>query len=372
MSILVSTYTISTLTPPSPQFSSDATGSHQDQLPQARASLQDLGGQSASDTGGDAATATSPSPDNPLIEASGVASSVTITLSATAQKSIAQQNQALSQLQQVVEQLRNSNHNAAAARLKQLLQEFRALQQFGTASARALAGLAKQISAAAADLSQGGGNGATSTTDTSFADAALAGGQAPDDSANTPADEGPTASAASPTAVTGSNVPQAAAGTPATPSENIAAETAASEGHQAPTHGSQTADSRTAATDPSSGSANPGVVAASDAQRQALLDHLKEQASQNAAQAQAASADRDLLTQAANAVGTVRAIVKQAAKEEQEKHRGKSGTALDQLAKTVDSSAAEVEKALNQAAAAPVSTPLSTAATSAAGINITV
>jgi hypothetical protein len=192
----------------------------------------------------------------------------------------------------------------------------------------------------------------------------LAGGQAPDDSANTPADEGP------PTAVTGSNVPQAAAGTPATPPENIADETAASEGHQAPTAGSQTADSRTAATDPSSGSANP--AAASNAQRQALLDHLKEQASQNAAQAQAASADRDLLTQAANAVGTVRAIVKQAAKEEQEKHRGKSGTELDQLAKTVDSSAAEVEKALNQAAAAPVSTPLSTTATSAAGINITV
>jgi hypothetical protein len=103
-----------------------------------------------------------------------------------------------------------------------------------------------------------------------------------------------------------------------------------------------------------------------------LLDHLKEQANQNAAQAQAASADRDLLTQAANAVGTIRAIVKQAAKEEQEKHRAKSGTELDQLAKTVDSSAAEVEKALNQAAAAPGSTPLSTAATSAAGINITV
>jgi len=349
MSILVSTYTISTLTPPSAQFSSDATGSHQAQLPQAQAS-RDLGGKSASDTGGDAATATSPG--NRLI----ASESVTITLSATAQKSVAQQDQALSQLQQVIAQLRNSSHNAAAARLKQLLQEFRALQQFGTASARALAALAKQISAAAADLSQGGGNGATSTTDTS---------------ANTPADEGPTASAASPTAVTGSNVPQAA-GTPATPSENIAAEAAASEGHQAPTHGSQTADSRTAATDPLSGSANPGVVAASDAQRQALLDHLKEQASRNAAQTQAASADRDLLTQAANAVGTIRAIVKQAAKEEQEKHRGKSGTELDQLAKTVDSSAAEVEKALNQAAAAPVSTPLSTAATSAVGINITV
>jgi len=364
MSILVSTYTISTLTPPSAQFSSDATGSHQAQLPQAQAS-RDLGGKSASDTGGDAATATSPG--NRLI----ASESVTITLSATAQKSVAQQDQALSQLQQVIAQLRNSSHNAAAARLKQLLQEFRALQQFGTASARALAALAKQISAAAADLSQGGGNGATSTTDTSFADAALAGGQAADDSANTPADEGPTASAASPTAVTGSNVPQAA-GTPATPSENIAAEAAASEGHQAPTHGSQTADSRTAATDPLSGSANPGVVAASDAQRQALFDHLKEQASRNAAQTQAASADRDLLTQAANAVGTIRAIVKQAAKEEQEKHRGKSGTELDQLAKTVDSSAAEVEKALNQAAAAPVSTPLSTAATSAAGINITV
>ena len=59
MSILVSTYTISTLTPPSAQFSSDATGSHQAQLPQAQAS-RDLGGKSASDTGGDAATATSP------------------------------------------------------------------------------------------------------------------------------------------------------------------------------------------------------------------------------------------------------------------------------------------------------------------------
>jgi hypothetical protein len=261
MSILVSTYTISTLTPPSPQFSPDAAGSRQAQLPQAQAS-RDLGGKSASDTGGDAATETSLSPGNRLI----ASESVTITLSATAQKSIAQQNQALSQLRQVVEQLRNSNHNAAAARLKQLLQEFRALQQLGTTSARALAALAKQISAAAADLSQGSGNGATATTDTSFADATLAGGQgqAPDDSANTPADEGPTPSAASPTAVAGSNVPQAAAGTPATPPENIAAETAASEGYHAPIAGSQTANSRTAATDPSSGS---GVVAASDTQR---------------------------------------------------------------------------------------------------------
>ena len=125
MSILVSTYTISTLTPPSAQFSSDATGSHQAQLPQAQAS-RDLGGKSASDTGGDAATATSPG--NRLI----ASESVTITLSATAQKSVAQQDQALSQLQQVIAQLRNSSHNAAAARLKQLLQEFRALQQFGT------------------------------------------------------------------------------------------------------------------------------------------------------------------------------------------------------------------------------------------------
>src|SRR5579883_1653018 len=47
----------------------------------------------------------------------GVASeSVTITLSTTAQQTLAVQNQALGQLRQVIEQLRNSNHNAAATR----------------------------------------------------------------------------------------------------------------------------------------------------------------------------------------------------------------------------------------------------------------
>jgi hypothetical protein len=372
VSISALTHTIGTLSPSNVQSSFDAIGSqvaYQGQLPQAQASLQNRGGVSTSDTGGDAATSTSPS--NPLIKASAVASeSVTITLSATAQKSIAQQNQALGQLRQLNEQLRNSNHNAAAARLKQLLQEFRALQQLGTASARALAALAKQISAAAADLSQGDESGATSTTDTSFADATPAGGQAPDDSANTQADEGSTPSAASPTAATSSNAPQPVAGTLVTPPKNIAAETVASEGHDAPSAGLQTADSRTAAT--SSGSANPGVTQARDAQRQALLDHLKEQASQSAAQTQAASADRDLLTQAANAVGAIQSIVKQAAEEEREKYKGKSGAELDQLAKTVDSSAAEVEKALNQVVVAPVAAPLSSAATSAAGIDITV
>jgi len=374
VSISALNYPISTLTPPNAQFSSDAIGSrvaYQGQPPQGQALLQDSGGGSASDKGGDVAAGTQPG--KPQIKASGLASeSVTITLSAAAQQSIAQQNQALSQLRQVVEQLRNSNHDAASARLKQLLQEFRALQQLGTASARALAALAKQISAAAAELSQGSGNGAAPTADTSFADETLAAGQPADDSADTQGDEGSAPSATSPTAVTSSNVPPAAAGTPATPLQNIGADNAASEGRHAPDVDSQTSDSRTAATDPSSGSANPGVVAPSDTQRQALLDHLKEQASQKAAQTQAASADRDLLTQAANAIGTIQRIVKQAAEEEKEKHRGKSGSELDQLAKTVGSSAAEVEKALNQVAVAPVSTALSSAATSAAGINITV
>lgn len=345
------------------------------------------GGAAASVTGNGGSAATRP--DNPLVKAgksiegllgqedgtssnSFLGGSVTITLSADAQKSLAQQNQALDQLQQLNKQLRNSNHNAAAERLKQLLQEFHALQALGTASARALAALAKQISAAAADLSQAGGNGAPSTADASFTDDTLAAGQASDDPTNAQGDEGSAASAASPAAVTGSNVPQAAAGTPATPPGNIAADPATSEGNHAPTAGSQTADSRSAATDSSFGFANPGAVQPSDAQRQALLDHLKEQASQNAAQTQGASADRDLLTQAANAVGAIQGIVKQAAKQEQEKHRGKSGTELDQLVKTVDSSAAEVEKALNQVTAAPVSAPLSSAATAAAGINITV
>jgi hypothetical protein len=303
-------------------------------------------------------------PGNPLIKAFDVASeSVTITLSATAQKAIAQQNQALGQLRQLNEQLRTSNHDAAAARLQHLLQEFHALQQFGTASARALAALAKEISAAAADLSEGGGDGATPTTDTSL-------GQAPDDPANTQGDGGSAASATSSTAVTSSNAPQVAAGTTAAPTQSVAADAPPSEGQHAATLGSQTADSRTPAT--SSGSPDPGAVAASAAQRQALLDHLKEQAGQDAQRTQAASADRDLLTQAADAVGAIQSIVKQAAEEEREKHGGKSGTALDQLAKTVDSSAAVVEKAISQVEIVPVSMPLSSGTISAVGINVTV
>jgi hypothetical protein len=146
MSASALTYPIGPLTPPSARLPSEAIGSqvaHQ-----------------ISSTTSDGASAVTP-PGNPLINALGVASeSVTITLSATAQQAIARQQQALDQLRQVNEQLRTSNHDAAAARLQHLLQEFHALQQFGTASARALAALAKEISAAAADLSAGGGNGA--------------------------------------------------------------------------------------------------------------------------------------------------------------------------------------------------------------------
>jgi hypothetical protein len=45
---------------------------------------------------------------------------------------------------------------------------------------------------------------------------------------------------------------------------------------------------------------------------------------------------------------------------------------LDQLAKTVDSSAAVVEKAISQVEIVPVSTPLSSGTISAVGINVTV
>jgi hypothetical protein len=105
-----------------------------------------------------------------------------------------------------------------------------------------------------------------------------------------------------------------------------------------------------------------------------LLDHLKEQAGQDAQRTQAASADRDLLTQAADAVGAIQSIVKQAAEEDREKHREKSATALDQLAKSVDVSAAVVEKAISQVETAPASVQSSGAAISAVGgsVNITV
>ncbi len=353
MSASALTYPIGPLTPPSARLPSEAIGSqvaHQ-----------------ISSTTSDGASAVTP-PGNPLIKALGVASeSVTITLSATAQQAIARQQQALDQLRQVNEQLRTSNHDAAAARLQHLLQEFHALQQFGTASARALAALAKEISAAAADLSAGGGNGAAPTTDTSFAGA---GDQAPDGPANAQGDEGSAASATSSTAVTSSNAPQVATGTTAAPTQSASADAPPPEGQHAATPGSQTADSRTPAT--SSGSPDPGAVAASAAQRQALLDHLKDQAGQNAAQTQAASADRDLLTQAADAVGAIQSIVKQAAEEEREKHGGKSGTALDQLAKTVDASVVAIEKAISQVETAPASTPSSGGPISAAGGSVDV
>jgi hypothetical protein len=368
MSVSASTYTIGPLTPASARPSSETIGS---QVAHQVSSSTSDANSSASGTGGGASAVTLPG--NPLIKAVGVASkSVTITLSATAQQTIAQQNQALGQLRQLNEQLRTSNHDAAAARLQHLLQEFHALQQFGTASARALAALAKEISAAAADLTAGGGNGAAPTTDTSFADETLAAGQTPDEPANAQGDEGSAASATSSTAVTSSNAPQVAAGTTAAPTQSVAADAPPSEGQHAATLGSQTADSRTPATDPLSGSPDPGAVAASAAQRQALLDHLKEQESQNAAQTQGASADRDLLTQAADAVGAIQSIVKQAAKEEREKHGSKSGTALDQLAKSVDASAAVVEKAISQVETAPASVPSSGAAISAVGVSVDV
>ena len=353
MSASALTYPIGPLTPPSARLPSEAIGSQ-------------VAHQISSSTS-DGASAVTP-PGNPLINALGVASeSVTITLSATAQQAIARQQQALDQLRQVNEQLRTSNHDAAAARLQHLLQEFHALQQFGTASARALAALAKEISAAAADLSAGGGNGAAPTTDTSFAGA---GDQASDGAANAQGDEGSAASASSSTAVTSSNAPQVATGTTAAPTQSASADAPPSEGQHAATPGSQTADSRTPAT--SSGSPDPGAVAASAAQRQALLDHLKDQAGQNAAQTQAASADRDLLTQAADAVGAIQSIVKQAAEEEREKHGGKSGTALDQLAKTVDASVVAIEKAISQVETAPASTPSSGGPISAAGGSVDV
>jgi TolA-binding protein len=200
MSASALTYPIGPLTPPSARLPSEAIGSQ-------------VSHQTSSSTS-DGASAVTP-PGNPPIKVLGVASqSVTITLSATAQQTIAQQQQALDQLRQLNVQLRTSNHDAAAARLQHLLQEFHALQQFGTASARALAALAKEISAAAADLSAGGGNGAVPTTETSFAGA---GDRAPDGPANAQGDEGSAASTTSPAAVGGSDVPQVTAGTPAAP-----------------------------------------------------------------------------------------------------------------------------------------------------------
>jgi hypothetical protein len=405
MSVSALTYTIGPLTPPSAGLSSETIGSqvaHQISSSTSDANssglvfnasgakfngkviaLSDIidnktgrftdaqKGQADDLLQGGGASAVTP-PGNPLIKAIGVASeSVTITLSAAAQKAIAQQNQALGQLRQLNEQLRTSNHDAAAARLQHLLQEFHALQQFGTASARALAALAKEISAAATDLSAGGGNGAAPTIDTSFANETLAAGQTPDEPANAQGDGGSAASATSSTAVTSSNAPQVAAGTTAAPTQSVAADAPSSEGQHAATLGSQTADSRTPAT--SSGSPDPGAVAASAAQRQALLDHLKDQAGQNAAQTQAASADRDLLTQAADAVGAIQSIVKQAAEDEREKHGGKSGTALDQLAKTVDASVEAIEKAISQIETAPASTPSSGAISAVGGsVDVTV
>jgi hypothetical protein len=361
MSISVLTYKIGTLTPPAARPSSDPAGSQVAQ-PSSPSSGD---ANSSGHTGGGASAAPA---GNLLIEAFGVAGeSVSITLSATAQNSNAQQNQALGQLRQVIEQLRNSNHNAAAARLKQLLQEFHALQQLGTASARALAALAKQISAAAADLSEGGGNAAASTSDSSFADATEGEDQTPDDPANTQGGRESAGSATSPAAV--SQVPAGVA-----PTQSIAANTVASERQHAETIGSQNTGSHTTAADASSASVNPGAVEASADHRQALLDHLKQQAGQNAAHSQAASADRDLLTEAADAVSAIQGIVKRAAEEEKEKHRGKSSTELDQLVNALDSSAAALEKALSQVEIAPDPAPSSSAAISAVGasINITI
>jgi hypothetical protein len=304
-----------------------------------------------------------------MIKAIGVASDSVTT---TSQNATAPQNQALGQLQQTIQQLRNSSHNAAAARLKQLLQEFHALQQFGTASARALAALAKEIGAAAGDLSEGAGNGATPTTDTSFSDEALAGGQTPDDPAATQGDEASAVPATSPTAATSSDVSQLPAGRGSAPPQSTATDAPASKGQAASRVGSQTSDSRTATTDPSSNSDSPGALEAAADQRQALIDHLNEQAGQNAAQSHATSADRELLTEAANAVGAIRGIVKQAAEEEQEKHKGKGGTQFDQLAKTVASSAAGVEEAIGQIEIVPASTPSISGADPAVGVNITV
>jgi hypothetical protein len=382
--------------PPITRLSPDATGSGVAQQTSSTANAVNStvlvsnasSGASASITGNGASAA--PPPENPLVkilqaagesieellgQENGTSStdfpgpSVTITLSAQAQKAIAQQNQALVQLQQLTAQLRSSNHDAAGARLTQLLQEFHALQQFGTASARALAALAKEISAAAADLSESGGSDdAIPTADTLSADA---GGQAPDDSANAPADDGPTASASSPTAATNSNVPQTAAEVLAAPTQIVTADIPASEEQSATTPGAQDAGSNPPTADPSSGSLDPSPVAAGAAQRQALLNHLEVQAGQNAAQTQAASADKDLLTQAADAVDAIQGIVKQAAEEEREK-KGKSGTELDQLAKSVDASAAVVEKAIGQVETSPVSTPPSIGAISSAGVSINI
>jgi hypothetical protein len=70
-------------------------------------------------------------------------------------------------------------------------------------------------------------------------------------------------------------------------------------------------------------------------------------------------------------VGAIQGIVKRAAEEEQEKHKGKSETEFDQLAKTVDSSAAGVEKAISQVEIADP-TPSIGGADAATGVNITV
>jgi len=204
---------------------------------------------------------------------------------------------ALAQLQALNKQMRSSRHDEASLRLQQLLAQFRILRMLG-GSAKAMADLAKQIKAAANDLSASGDAGSVdpSTDAAGGADAASA-----------------------PTDATGATAAGATAATTASADPANAGEAASTQ------PASDSAAPATAAADPGkdAGSSTSAATNASDPsqgqQAATVWQQLIQQVDEAGAKAKQKAEDELLLEQARAAIGQIERMAKRA--EEQRRHK---------------------------------------------------
>jgi hypothetical protein len=203
---------------------------------------------------------------------------------------------ALRRLKQVDEQLRHQRHDAAAERLRQLIELVRLLRLFGDlASIRALTQIAKQIGAAAEDIAEG-------SDDAESLDA----------SASAPAE------------------PATATTADAPPAQAIA----------------DAASATISVTVEESLTATVGTAAAG----QAALNQSGKQGSATASGIADSATDRDLLGQAAEAMSTIKKLI-QEAQEEERRRKGKASYELEESSKIVGDAAARIMGALGETGA---------------------
>ncbi len=208
---------------------------------------------------------------------------------------------ALTQLEALNKQMRSSRHDDASQRLQQLLAQYRLLRMFG-GNAKALADLAKQIKAAASDLSASGDSASTDpSTDAAAGTTTVA---APTDATGETTSTVPAESAASSAASTDTPDTGDVASMPTASDAAVAAAAPGDQGDDA---------------DPSTSGATDASIPPPGQRADAAWQQLVQQVNDAGARAQRKANDELLLTQARAAIADIERMAKQA--EEAKRHK---------------------------------------------------